>query len=298
MSRRPGSPEAVAPARRLRALLAEAVRALAAAGIPTARPDAEWLLADLLGVDRVTLYAGAPGVGEPDAARYAALVARRAGHEPLQHLLGWEEFRGLRLRVAPAVLIPRPETELLVDWALALTPPGATVADVGTGSGCIACALAAERPDVRVIASDGSSAALAVAAENVRALGLGGAVTLRAGDLLEPLAGTAPVDLLVSNPPYIPSDVIASLPREVREWEPRAALDGGEDGMALSRRIITGAPAVLRAGGALLMEIGEGQAEPLATAMALAGFRDVSTRRDLHGVERLIAGWVTAQEPD
>jgi release factor glutamine methyltransferase len=298
VSRRPGSPQAVAPACRARALLAEAARALTAAGIPTARPDAEWLLADLLGVDRVALYAGEPEVGEPDAARYAALVARRAGHEPLQHLLGWEEFRGLRLRVAPAVLIPRPETELLVEWALALTPPGGTVADVGTGSGCIACALVAERPDVRVIASDGSSAALAVAAENVRALGLEGAVTLRAGECLEPLSRTAPVDLLVSNPPYIPSEVIASLPREVREWEPRAALDGGEDGMTLSRRIIAGAPAVLRAGGALLLEIGEGQAEPLATAMILAGFRDVSTRRDLRGVERLIAGRVTAEERD
>lgn len=197
----------------------------------------------------------------------------------------------MKLRVSPAVLIPRPETEPLVEWALALTPPGSTVCDLGTGSGCVACAIAAARPDVRVVAVDVSGDALAVAAENVTALGLGDRVTLLRGDLFAPLrAGMGAVNLIVANPPYIPSRVVPTLPAEVRAWEPRGALDGGPDGMAISRRIIAGAPAVLARGGALVIEIGEGQAAGLVAAMRVAGFLDVSTRRDLNGVKRYIAG--------
>lgn len=275
----------------VRTLLADGVRVLSAAGLPTARQDAEWLLADLLGIRRVALYTGAPIVGDGDARRYAGALERRAAQEPLQYLLGWEEFGGLRLRVGQGVLIPRPETEMLVDWTLALAPPGATVCDLGTGSGCIACAIAAARPDVRVIAVDLSREALAIAAENVRAHGLGGRIALVSSDLFDALGpGRARVDVIVANPPYIPSGVVPALPVEVRDWEPRVALDGGADGMVVSGRIVAGAPAVLGPGGALVMEIGDGQAAALTAAMRAAGFRDVTTRADLNGVERCLAG--------
>jgi len=326
-----------------RGLLAEGVRRLAEAGLPTARQDAEWLLAAVLGRERFALYL------EPDRAvveavggRFRALVARRADHEPLQHLLGYEDFRGLRLRVTPDVLIPRPETEGLVEWALellnamsadggragaisrpplmverqsnGLTPeegtagaisrpplmvngqsiglaPPLMLADIGTGSGAIACALAAACPDARVVATDISPAALAVAEGNVRALGLGGHVRVIAGDLLEPLAAEpAALDMIVANAPYLPSGILPSLPREVFAFEPRQALDGGPDGMEVIRRLLTTAPAALRPGGRLVLEIGEEQVAPLAAVMTAAGFVDVAARDDLRGVPRYLAG--------
>jgi len=286
----PPVPAPPAPAR-VRALLADGVRTLRAAGLATARQDAEWLLAEALGVNRLDLYTDPPAVGAAAARRYAAALARRAAHEPLQHLLGWEEFRGLRFGVGPAVLIPRPETELLVEWALEFVPPGATVCDLGTGSGCVAAAIATARPDARVLAVEVSAAARAVAARNLAALGLAARVTVLGGDLFEPLARWAgAVDLIVANPPYIPTGTLAALPAEVRAWEPRGALDGGSDGMAVSRRIIAGAPGVLARGGALTIEIGEGQAPPLAATMRARGFVDVTTRHDLGGVERYLAG--------
>jgi release factor glutamine methyltransferase len=283
-----------APALTARALLGEAVARLDAAGLPTARPDAEWLLGAALGRDRFAIYLEPERALAPrETERFRALVTRRAGHEPLQHLLGFEDFRGLRLRVTPDVLIPRPETEGLVAWALDLLdamsadgPP--LMVDVGTGSGAIACALAHARPQARVLATDSSAAALAVAAENVRALGLEGRVQLFAGDLLEPLA--APRDLIVANLPYLPTAVIPTLPREVRDFEPRAALDGGPDGLRALRRLVKAAPAVLREGGWLVLEIGEEQAGPLASLMGAEGFTDLAARRDLRGVERYIAG--------
>ena len=284
-------PAVPAPPARVRALLADGVRTLRAAGLATARQDAEWLLAEELGVRRLDLYTDPPAVGAAAARRYAAALARRAAHEPLQHLLGWEEFRGLRFGVGPAVLIPRPETELLVEWALEFVPPGATVCDLGTGSGCVAAAIATARPDARVLAVEVSAAARAVAARNLAALGLAARVTVLGGDLFEPLAGWAgAVDLIVANPPYIPTGALPALPAEVRAWEPRRALDGGSDGMAVSRRIIAGAPGVLAGGGALALEIGEGQAPPLAATMRARGFVDVTTRHDLAGVERYLAG--------
>jgi release factor glutamine methyltransferase len=273
------------------ALLTEGVRALEAAGLGLPRQDAEWLLARLLGVSRLALYTDARGVDDETARCYRACLERRVAHEPLQYLLGWEEFRGLRFRVSPAVLIPRPETEALVEWALEVTPPGATVCDVGTGSGCIAGAIAAARPDVRVIAIERSGAAIAVAAENLTALGVTDRVTLVAADLDEALAGLrAAVDLVVANPPYIPTSTLPHLPAEVRAWEPYEALDGGPDGMAVHRRIIAASPAAFGCGGWLVMEIGDGQAGVLTEALGAAGFADVALRRDLHGVERYVAG--------
>ena len=280
-----------------RGLLAEGARRLAEAGLPTARQDAEWLLAAVLGRERFALYL------EPDRAvveaaggRFRALVARRADHEPLQHLLGYEDFCGLRLRVTPDVLIPRPETEGLVEWALELLNASSSngsplLADIGTGSGAIACALAAACPDARVVATDVSPAALAVAEGNVRALGLGGRVRVIAGDLLEPLAAEpAALNMIVANAPYLPSGILPSLPREVFAFEPRQALDGGPDGMEVIRRLLTAAPAALRPGGRLVLEIGEEQAAPLAAVMTAAGFVDVAARDDLRGVSRYLAG--------
>ena len=328
-----------------RGLVAEGSRRLAEAGLPTARQDAEWLLAAVLGRERFALYLEPKeAVGEAAGRRFRALVARRADHEPLQHLLGYEDFRGLRLRVTPDVLIPRPETEGLVEWALellteddaisadwgragaisgppltekrqsnGLTPEEGTagavsgpplmvngqsigrasslMADIGTGSGAIACALAAARPDVRVLATDTSPAALAVAEGNVRALGLADRVRVVAGDLLEPLAGEpGTVDMIVANAPYLPTGILPSLPREVFAFEPRGALDGGPDGMDVIRRLLTAAPAALRPGGWLVLEIGEDQAAPLAALMAAGGFVDVASRDDLRGVRRYLAG--------
>jgi release factor glutamine methyltransferase len=339
-----------------RGLLAEGARRLAEAGLPTARQDAEWLLAAVLGRERLALYLEPErAVVEAAGGRFRALVARRADHEPLQHLLGYEDFRGLRLRVTPDVLIPRPETEGLVEWALelltndhpisadwgragaisrpplmverqsnSLTPEEGTagaisgpplmverqsngltpeegtagaisrpplMADIGTGSGAIACALAAACPHARVVATDISPAALAVAEGNVRALGLGGRVRVIAGDLLEPVAAEpAALDMIVANAPYLPSGILPSLPREVFAFEPRQALDGGPDGMEVIRRLLTAAPTALRPGGRVVLEIGEEQAAPLAAVMTAAGFVDVAARDDLRGVPRYLAG--------
>jgi release factor glutamine methyltransferase len=191
-------------------------------------------------------------------------------------------------------LIPRPETELLVEWALELDRtegPWRLAVDVGAGGGAIACALAAAAPRLRVLAVECSLGALALAAANVGTLGLEGRVSLVAGDLLEPLAGLAAgADLVVSNPPYIATAMLSQLPREVSDWEPREALDGGPDGMAVHRRLIARAPRVLKPGGWLLMEMGEGQAEPLRACAEANGFERIEVRKDLCGVERMIGG--------
>jgi release factor glutamine methyltransferase len=275
-------------------LLGEGVDRLQGAGVPTARPDAEWLLGGVLGLGRTALYIErARPVPPTEADRFRAFIERRAAHEPLQYLLGFEDFRGLRLRVTPDVLVPRPETEGLVEWALALVRrwPRAAVADVGTGSGAIACALAAEHPGAHVVAVDVSPRALAVAADNAARLGLSARVRCLEGDALAPVRALgASFDLVIANPPYLPTAILPRLPVEVTRYEPALALDGGADGMALSRRIVRDAGPVLRPGGWLLMEIGEEQAGPLASAMAAEGFTEIESRRDLRHVERYIGG--------
>lgn len=276
------------------ALLAEGTRRLTLAGLECARQDALRLMAQALGTDRLSVYVEPRRlVDERSAACFRALLDRRAAHEPVQHILGFEEFRGLRIAVTPDVLIPRPETEGLVERALELLAgrPGALVADIGTGSGAIACALAAARGDVEVLAVDQSLGALTVASDNVRALGLASRVRLLAGDLFGPLASLGgSLDMVVANPPYLPSGTIAGLPAEVERFEPRLALDGGPDGMRVLRRIITEAPRFLKPGAWLLMEIGEEQAGPLASLMAAEGFSSIGARRDLRDVERYIEG--------
>jgi release factor glutamine methyltransferase len=271
--------------------LAAAAATLADAGIETARADAEWLLAGLLGVGRATLALGLDaGLDADTARRYAAAVRRRAAREPLQWILGWEGFRGLRLRVTQDVLVPRPETETLVDWALALAPTPRLAVDVGTGSGCIACSLAAERPAVRVIAIDDAPAAAAVARANVDALGLGARVTVVVGDLLEAL-GAGRADLIVANLPYLPTAMLPTLAPEVARHEPAAALDGGGDGLHLIRRLIATARARLSTGGVVVLETAGGtQTSVVMGLMRTAGFTGVATRSDLLGIGRFVAG--------
>jgi release factor glutamine methyltransferase len=271
-----------------------ATDALAAAGVETPRADAEWLLATLLGVSRpaVRLQSSRP-LAAGVARAFQAAVRRRAAREPLQRIVGWEEFRGLRLRLTPDVLVPRPETEMLAEIALRLLdagPPRPRVVDVGTGSGCLACALAHERPDARVIALDVSAAAAAVAADNARALGLADRVRVLVADLDAPLGG-ATADLLVANLPYLPSALATSLPPEVTAHEPRMAWDGGPGGLAVIERLVSAAPRLLRPAGAVALETAGGpQAAVVAGLLDAAGFADVQVRRDLPGIERFVTG--------
>jgi release factor glutamine methyltransferase len=275
------------------AALAEAEGCLAAAGVETPRVDAEWLLAGILDVGRnaLALNAMRPLV-EMTASRYADAVRRRARREPLQQILGWEEFRGLRFRLTSDVLVPRPETETLVEWALQRLPaPSARrlrVADVGTGSGCIACALSAARQDLDVVAVDISSAAARVARDNARVLGQ--PVRVIVGDLLEVLA-PASLDGVVANPPYMTDGQAPMLAPEVALHEPRAALAGGRDGLDLLTRLADEAPRVLRTGGVIVMETGGAHhVDAVAARLREHGFADVAGRADLAGVTRFVAG--------
>lgn len=290
---------ATAPATSVRARIDEATARLAAAGISTAQVDAEWLMAAALGVGRSRIYLALDDELDPAiAGRFDADVSRRTRREPLQQIIGWEQFWGLRFRVTPDVLVPRPETEILVERALGLLPPPGSsplIIDIGTGSGCIACTMAHERPDLRVVAIDASCTALAVAADNVRALGLGDRVHLVAGDLLAPVR-VGQADLLVSNPPYLPSALYPTLPVEVREHEPVMAIDGGPDGLAFIRPIVAGAVRVLRPGGALVIETAGGaHAADVAALLDGAGFSEVGVFADLTGTDRMVSGRLTAQ---
>ena len=276
-------------------LLDDAVARLAAAGVPTPRVDAEWLLAEALGVRRGQLAAEMPRVpADAMVERYEASIRRRVARVPLQHIVGTQAFRDITVRVSPDVLVPRPETELLVSWALELLPPpraGARcVLDVGTGSGCIASALASERRDVRVIAVDAAPAATAIAQANIAGLGLGDRVTVVVSDLFAALAPTR-ADLIVSNPPYIPTAVVDTLAPEITDHEPRAAIDGGPDGLAIIRRLVTEAPRWLRPGAPLVLETAGGdQIDAVVALMRASGFIDIATRRDLAGITRFVAG--------
>jgi release factor glutamine methyltransferase len=278
-------------------LLEVASARLAAASIDTPRVEAEWLLAGLLGArrgDLGLLLAQAPDVGL--VARYEAAIERRWSREPLQRILGWEGFRGLRLGLSPDVLVPRPETEVLVDLALALLPiprggRHPVVVDVGTGSGCVACAIAAEHPDVQVIATDRVVGALLVARDNAVRLGLS-RIHFVAADLLT-AAGPGAADLIVSNPPYLPTSLLGSLEPEVRDHEPRGALDGGHDGLRALAGLVGDSTRVLRPGGALVVESAGGpQADAVVKLMRDAGFVDAAVHRDLAGIDRFVSGTV------
>ena len=278
----------------IHAALATGADVLREAGIDTAAVDAEWLLASVLRTPRGTLRLEARRALQPaEAGRYVARLRRRMSREPLQHVLGTAPFRHVTLRVGPDALVPRPETELLAEWALELLPSALAapvVIDVGTGTGCIACAIAWERPGARVIALDVSPRAVAVARDNVAALGLSGRVMVEVSDLFSALGPTR-ADLVVCNPPYLATSLIPALSPEVSRHDPRVAIDGGPDGLAVIRRLVAETPAWLGPSGALALETaGDAQAQDVLLLMRAAGLTSLATRRDLAGVERFVAG--------
>lgn len=259
-----------------------ALIAITAAGCETPRLDAEVLLAWVLGVPRAALYAD-PGRGlEPEEARrFADVAARRRNREPIAYITGTKGFRRLELVVDQRVLVPRPETEHVVEAVLDL-PAGARVADVGTGSGAIALALKDERPDLEVVATDSSPEALAVARLNARRLGLD--VEFLEGDLLAPVAGR--LDAVVSNPPYVADGDYGRLALEITRYEPAHALFAGPDGLDVIRRL---APAAVVAGASVAaLEVGEGQAPAVAALLRDAGFAKTDVIADLAGIERVV----------
>jgi len=270
----------------------EVVRAsaeyLAGRGVPSPRVDAEHLVAKALGLTRLDVYLQFEKPlteGELEACR--ELVRRRGRREPLAYILGEWGFRRLMLRVDRRALIPRPETEVVVERCLALlaglTEPDAL--DVGCGSGAIALALADEHPTVRVTAIDASPQALALAGENAELTGLAGRVRFLRHDLFSGLPG-GPYDLVVSNPPYVDPEELPALEPEVREWEPQEALVGS----GAAEAVAEGARAVLRPGGRLVLEVADGTAGRVAGLLASLGFRDVQRTRDLAGRERVVEG--------
>jgi release factor glutamine methyltransferase len=267
-------------------LLEAGTRSLATAAMgASARLDVQLLLAHALGVTRERLLSHPELVVEaPSAARYAELITRRAGGEPLAYLTGTRDFWSLRLMVNPAVLVPRPETELLVERALQLhTAREGRIADLGTGSGAVALALASERPHWWLTATDVSAQALVVARANAARLGM--SVEFLQGSWFEPLAGRR-FDLVVSNPPYVAADDPAMTSGALAH-EPRLALTPGADALACLRAIVQAAPQHLAEGGWLLLEHGAQQGEPLRAELVLAGFGYVRSHRDLAGHERV-----------
>lgn len=273
---------------------------LSAAGVDTPGLDARVLAAEAFGLDAAGLISrGGEEVPAGPLAAFEAMVERRAAGEPVGRILGRREFRGLDFALSADTLEPRPDTETLVEVALAAVRSGAIpgagpdgeglrFADLGTGSGAIAVALAADLPAARGVATDISGDALATAAANAGRHGVADRIEFRQGDWLDPLDGS--FGLIVSNPPYIETAALAGLSREVREHDPSRALDGGEDGLDACRAIVAGAPGRLLPGGLLAVEIGSGQGESVARLFSRAGLAQVAVHPDIGGRDRVVAG--------
>jgi release factor glutamine methyltransferase len=261
-------------------------RELGKAGVPSPRVDAEFLVASVLGITRSELYVRDDGPSREELSRLQSLVDRRRSREPLAYILGEWGFRGLTLKVDTRVLIPRPETEVLVERCLdrvgGLANP--RVLDVGVGSGAVAIAIAEEHPDARVLAVDRSQDALALAAQNLARASVNGRVELRHGDLLAGICG--PFDLVVSNPPYVAPEEFDRLQPEIRLYEPRDALVG----IGVGAAIVQAAGSVLAPGGWVVLECGDGQADGLASDFARLGYGEVAKARDLAGRDRIVEG--------
>lgn len=274
---------AAATAGSVREALAAATDALTAVGVDSPRLDAELLLAEATGWDRARLAASPEdGVPADSGRRFGEMVRRRLRREPVAYILGRKGFRSIELEVDRRVLVPRPETELLVELALELEP--ARTLDMGTGSGAIALAIASELPTCELIATDTSSAALEVARANAERLGLGGRVEFV--EAMLPLQPT-PLDLIVANLPYVAEREWAGLEPEVTKWEPREALLAGPDGFDVLRAAI---PAAASAAPALALEVGIGQAQAVSEMLFEAGFATIETRADLAGIPRVVWG--------
>ena len=280
--------------------LAEAINnaanLLSTAGITNARLDAEVLLSHIITKDRVWLITHRDDVLDDDHQRdFADVVQRRTRREPLQHIIGNQEFWGLEFIVSPDVLIPRPETEFIIEAALAIVQDRNTlvrIIDLCTGSGCIAVSLAKELTAARIIATDASEKALAIARENTRRHGVSEHIRFLLGDLFEPLEELdirGQIDIIVSNPPYVQAGDLSTLQPEVRDYEPEMALIAGPEGTEMAKRIIQRAPEYLKKNGTLIMEMGLGQAEALTRMVEATGaFGNLERVKDLAGIERVI----------
>jgi release factor glutamine methyltransferase len=270
----------------VRDLLVDATEELERAGVPSPRVDAEWLLAHALGISRTELYVNGEEAPEDRKRLFRELVERRASREPLAYVLGEWGFRGLLLRVDPRVLIPRPETEEVVERCLELLADQAQprVLDIGVGSGAIALSIADEHPGARVVATDNSPGALAVAAENRELTGFADRVELVRGELFEGVEG--PFDLVVSNPPYVGPNELAWLEPEVARFEPRGALVAH----GVTEAIVEQALSYLAPGGSLVLETADGEARGVAGLLAGLGYGDVRIGKDLSGRERVVDG--------
>jgi release factor glutamine methyltransferase len=277
-------------------LLRDAAVALAAAGIDNVRFEARLLLAHAAGLSAEQLIArGAEPAPAAVAERLRALTARRVLREPMAYILGEREFWGLPFKVSPAVLVPRPDSETLIEAALALMPDRQRpwrILDLGLGSGCLLLTLLREYPAASGVGLELSEEALAVAQANAEALAVDARARLILGDWQQPdwqqrLGG--PFDLLVSNPPYIEAGAIERLMPEVARFEPRLALDGGPDGLAAYRNIATAAPALMAPGGRVLVESGEGQVTEISRIFASAGLALEAPWRDLAGIDRVVS---------
>lgn len=275
----------------IRRVLAWTAKDFAERGIESARLDAELVVAHALGLGRVALYMDLDRpLTDLERGVVRELVKRRRQHEPVAYIVGAREFWGRRFAVSPAVLVPRPDTETLVERALALLPEDAVgpALDLCTGSGVIGLTLAAERASLRVTATDLSPDALDVARRNAETLGVAERVALREGDLFDALSPGDRFTLITANPPYIPDDEVRELPPDVRDHEPRQALAGGPDGFALHRRLAESAGDFLEPGGTLLVEVGAGQAQALEALLRAAGWTETARHRDLGGIERVV----------
>ena len=263
-------------------------------GFDSPRLEAELLLAHALGTDRLRLILDANVTpGSAALSTFRDLIKRRRRAEPVAYIVGVREFFGLPIAVDRRVLVPRPETEILVETALERTRNAdlyGEALDLCTGSGCVAIAFARRRPTWRVTGVDISGDALDVARENARRLGAVWGVDFVESDLATGLAGEARFDLVIANPPYVPTGDLDDLPRDVRDHEPRLALDGGSDGLALVARVVRAAVERLRPGGVVALEVGAGQAAAATALLAEHGFEDRAIRRDYAGIERVVSG--------
>jgi len=256
------------------------------AEIGEAQLDARLLLEEICGTDHNTLLChGDREVSEEEEEQYRRALEQRAVHVPLQHLLGYQDFMGLRFRVNEHVLIPRQDTEILVEEAMRYLHDGMRILDLCTGSGCILLSLLHYSNDCEGTGVDISKEALKVAAQNAEALGI--KADFLESDLYEKVTGK--FDLLVSNPPYIEREVIPSLMEEVREYDPYIALDGGEDGLDFYRRIIGGAQDYLNRGGQIFLEIGSEQAQAVSELLREAGFKEIDVCKDFAGLDRVVS---------
>lgn len=269
-----------------------AAKRLRDAGVESPVLEAQLLVGMALGLSRVHVLVGhAVDPTQSQARELERLLGERERRVPLAYLRGSQEFYGLTFEVGPAVLIPRPETELLVDLAISRLAgrPGGSFVDVGTGSGCIAVSMLHSLPGSQCVAIDVSAAALDVARRNAERNGVADRVEFIRGDALEPMRA-ASVNVIVSNPPYIPSSEIGELQAEVRDHEPRLALDGGATGLDFYHRLIAGSSQVLKRSGCLAVEVASGQASQVSEIMRANGFEQVTAHRDLAGIDRVVAG--------